>query len=177
MTFSCMFSFFSWNAQAQIPPRGSFTQKCRFVFGEWLAVRAVMHVPLMVCCCVFVNTGASAPGTVLSWGQAVLCCLCGGPGQAAQWAAAGPGWALGWGGHNAHLVPPAAMQWALAQSASCCLLPRTMFVVPPAVLPAAAHHSSCLEFRNLLQPRNVFFCVALMSFAIHCWSVPAGVVT
>lgn len=39
MTFSCMFSFFSWNAPAQVPPRGSFIQKCRFAFGEWLAFR------------------------------------------------------------------------------------------------------------------------------------------
>lgn len=79
-----MFSFFSWNAQAQIPPRGSFTQKCRFAFGEWLAFRGSDACPARGLCWVFTNTGVSVPGTVLGWGQGAVCCLCRSPGQAAQ---------------------------------------------------------------------------------------------
>lgn len=42
-----MFPFFRWNAQAQIPPKGSFIQKYRFAFGEWLTFKGSLHV---VCC-------------------------------------------------------------------------------------------------------------------------------
>lgn len=136
MTFSCMFSCFSWNALAQIPPRGSFIQKCRFAFGEWLALRQWC----MSCSCsaagCCTNT-AFAPGTVLGWGQSA-----GALGK--QHSACGYCWfwlswhshsaALGWGG--AHLVP-------LAQSASCPGL-----CCASSCASAAAHHSSCLEFRN-----------------------------
>lgn len=41
-----MFSFVRWNAQAQIPPKDSFTQKYRFAFGKWLAFKSSPSV----CC-------------------------------------------------------------------------------------------------------------------------------
>lgn len=68
-----MFSFFRWNAQAQIPPRDSFTQKYRFAFGKQLASHAACACParglLSVCpvqegCACVLGTGLAGAGAV-----------------------------------------------------------------------------------------------------------------
>lgn len=111
MTFSCMFSFCSRNAQAQIPPRGSFIQKCRFALGEWLSFRGsdacpahglLLGVPSTLGCLL----------QALFWaGDKGSCAACVGA-LGKQHGARGYCWswlshsaALGWGGHSAHLVP------------------------------------------------------------------------
>lgn len=136
----------------------------------WLS-EAEMHVLLVVWCWVFHQNWGVCSGHCSGLGQAVWRCLCGSPGRAAQC----PGLLLvlaelaqPWGGEDT--VPTLYPCCNLMGSCSVSLLlsPAQDRVVPPAVLPAAAHHSSCLEFRNLLQLRNVFFCVALTSFANHC---------
>lgn len=156
MTFSCMFSCFSWNAQAQIPPRGSFIQKCRFAFGEWLAFRGSDACPARA-----LLLGVAPTLHLLQalfWaGDKGLCAASAealdkqhSPVATAGSGLAGTATLQPWDGEVPTLYP------LLSQP------PAPDCVVPPAVLPAAAHHSSCLEFRNWVQLRNVFFCVALI---------------
>lgn len=167
-----MFSFFSWNAQAQIPPRGSSIQKCRFAFGEWLAFRAVMHVLLVVCagCPPALGCLLQAPCWAGDKGSCTACAGALGKQHRAQGSCCC--W-LSWHHHSAALgwgVPPLYPCCSVMGSPSVRLLlsPAQDRLVPPAVCPAAALHSSCLEFRNLLQLRNVFFCIALTAFANDC---------
>lgn len=121
----------------------------------WLS-EAVM---LVVCAGCSINTGVSGPGIwglVLVRGQGVVCCLWGSPGSPGQAAQspelllvlaelALPLCSLGMG--SARLVYPCCNVMS-SPSVRLLLCPVQDSVVPPAVLPGAAHHSSCLECRN-----------------------------
>lgn len=173
-----MFSFFRWNAQAQIPPKDSFIQKYRFAFGKRLTLKAFCAYPacgLLPMCLVKTDRRRGAVwgqrGYVLPsqepWGSHVHLVMLQLPAerrqprcQSSRCAEAVPSGAL---------YPSTCVERGYAVMISLCCqggLLRLLRAVPCFRLQGAI--PDCLEFRNLFQLRNVLFCVALTPFANYC---------
>lgn len=179
-----MFPFFRWNAQAQIPPKGSFIQKYRFAFGEWLTFKGSLHV---VCCwdvwpdfmrvsprhCwPLLGTAEFCTAFVGALGKRHACQWCcssllSNQSLASPWDC--EGWCL--------LVPSGCSEQSCAIILSSAA--GLAFCRPThshSVLPAARQNViyNGLEFRNLLQLKNVFFvvvCKSLLVCACRCCHV------